>query len=117
MFQFVSSCIHTLNQLILAPSTSSTPSTLKQSVDSDASAAHGVDNGPSNPEADNTTNAIMTISDPADLGQVRPNESTSWWNYVGWTGARPLNDMTTDALVKCYMVQCTNTKTKTTEVV
>ena len=107
MFQFVSSCMHTLNQLILAPSTSSTPSTLKQSVDFDASAAHGEDNGPSNPEADNTTNATTSVSDPADLDQVRPNESTSWWNYVGWTstststgssGARPLNDVTAPSI-------------------
>ena len=103
MFQFERSCIHTLNQSILAPSTfSSTPS---QSVDFDAGGAHGVANGPSNSEADINTNTTTTLLDPAGLGQVRPNESTSWWNYVGWTSAststgttastltRPMNDV------------------------
>jgi hypothetical protein len=68
MFQFVRSCIHTLNHLILAPSTSSpTQPTLRQSVDSDASAALGVENGPTNSEADITTNTTNTTT--ADLGQ------------------------------------------------
>ena len=106
MFQFERSCIHTLNQHILAPSTfSSTQPTPSQSVDSDAGGAHGVENGPSNSEADINTNTTTTLLDPAGLGQVRPNESTPWWNYVGWTSAsnstgttastltRPMNDV------------------------
>jgi hypothetical protein len=105
MFQFVRSCIHTLNQLILAPSSSSTQSTQRQSVDSDTGAARVV-NVTSNSEADNTTTTTTTVLDTAGLGQVRPNESTSWWNHVGWsstststetnasTSTRPLNDET-----------------------
>ena len=105
MFRFVRSCIRTLNQIVLAPSTSSsTQPTLGQSVDSDTGVAHGVENVPSNSEVGITTNTTTTVLDPAGLGQVRPNESTSWWNYVGWTSAststgtastltRPLNDV------------------------
>ena len=106
MFQIVCSCIHTLNRLILVSSTSSStqPTTLRQSVDSDAGTVHDVDNGPTNSEADNITNTTTTVLDPAGLGQVRPNES--WWNYVGRTltststatttstMTRPLNDVT-----------------------
>ena len=87
------------------PSTSSlTPPTLERSVDSDTGVAHGVENGPSNSEADITTNTTTIVLDPDRLGQSRPNESTSWWNYVGWTSAststgtastltRPLDDV------------------------
>jgi hypothetical protein len=104
MFQFVRSCIHSLNQLILAPSSSSsTQSTQRQSVDFDTGAARVV-NGTSNSEADNTTTTTTTVLDPAGLGQARPNESTSWWNHVGWSSTststgtnaltltRPFND-------------------------
>jgi hypothetical protein len=92
MFQFVCSCIHTLNQSILAPS--STQPTLRQSVDSDAGAAHGVENGQSD------SNTTTTVLDPADLSQVRPNETTSWWNYVGWTSASTSTGTTASTLTQ-----------------
>ena len=104
MFRFVRSCICTLNLLVLAPSTSSTQPTLGQSVDSDTGVVDGVENVPLNSEVGITTNTTTTVLDPAGLGQVRLNESTSWWNYVGWTSAStstgtastltgPLNDV------------------------
>jgi hypothetical protein len=87
------------------PSTSpSTQPTLRQSIDSVAGATHGVDNGSPSSEANTITDTIRTALDPADLGQVRANESTPWWNYVGFTSTststgtniststRPLND-------------------------
>ena len=101
MFRFVLFCINTLNQPILAPSISSKQQTLNQSFDSDTGAVDDVENA----KVDITTNAT-TVLDPAGLGQVRPNEPTSWWKYVGWTSSstsagttdsaltRPLNDVT-----------------------
>ena len=101
MFHFVRSCIHTLKQIILAASTSSSAQpTLSQSVDSDAGAAHGVENGPSRSKAETTTNTTMAVLDSVGLGQVRPNESTSWWNYVGWTSASTSNGTTVSTLTR-----------------
>jgi hypothetical protein len=99
MFQFVCSCIHTLNQLILAPSSSSsTQSTQRQLVDSDTGAARVV-NGTSNSEADNTTTmtTTTTVLDPAGPGQVHPSESTSWWNHVGWSSTSSSTSTGTNA--------------------
>ena len=84
-----------LNQLILAPSS-------PQPVDSDADAAHGVENGPINSEADITTNSTTTttVLDPACLNQVRPNETTSWWDHFGWTSASTSTGTTSSTLTR-----------------
>ena len=91
---------------ILAPSTSSsTQPTLDQSAGSEAGAAHGAENGPSNSEADINTNTTTTVLDPAGLDQVRSNESTSWWNYVGWTSASTSTETTASTLTNVASIQ------------
>ena len=84
-----------LNQLIIAPSS-------PQPVDSDADAAHGVENGPINSEADITTNSTTTttVLTPACLNQVRPNETTSWWNHLGWASASTSTGTTSSTLTR-----------------
>lgn len=103
-FQFVRSCMHAyfkLTHLSAINFFANIQPTLSRPVDLDAGAAHNVDDGPSNSEADNITNTTTTILGPAGLGQVRPNESTSRWNYVGRSSTSisaltltgPLNDV------------------------
>jgi hypothetical protein len=64
-----------VSDLSIASSTSASTKPINHSVDSDGGAAH--ETGPSNSEAD--------IPATSDLDQLSPDDSTSWWKYVGWT--------------------------------
>ena len=69
---------------------------------------HGVENGSNNLKlwswhyykVSTNSTTTTTVLDPACLNQVCPNETTSWWNHVGWTSASTSTGTTASTLTR-----------------